>query len=84
MPYIKPNERLYYEPHCPPANHPGVLNFQITCLIKKYLEFYGPLCYDVINDVVGAIEGAKLEFYARQARPYEDKKIEENGDVYND
>lgn len=30
----------------------------------------------------GALRGAQLEFYARVARPYEDKKIIENGDVY--
>lgn len=81
MPYIKPYDRDFYEPHCPRASTPGELNFQITCLIKKYVG--NSLCYDYINDVLGALEGAKLEFYARVARPYESDKIEENGDVYD-
>jgi hypothetical protein len=38
--------------------------------------------YQSINDVLGALEGAKLEFYRRIAAPYEDTKIQENGDVY--
>jgi hypothetical protein len=80
LPYIKEHERDYYEPHCPKAKNPGQLNFQITCLIKKYLG--DSLNYDYINDVMGALEGAKLEFYRRVAAPYEDEKIKINGDVY--
>lgn len=33
------------------------------------------------DDVVGALRCAWDEFYARKVRPYEDLKIEENGDV---
>lgn len=68
-------------PICLPARTPGELNFQITCLFKKYIQRKG-LNYDTINDIVGATEGAKLEFYSRVARPYEDTKIQQNGDVY--
>jgi len=32
--------------------------------------------------VIGALEACKLEFYRRAVVPYEDKKIKENGDVY--
>ena len=81
MPYIAEALRDYYEPHCPPAEVPGQLNFQITCLIKQYMS-NRPLDYQTINDVLGAIEGVKLEFYRRIAAPYEFQKIEENGDVY--
>lgn len=38
--------------------------------------------YQDINDIMGAIEGAKLEFYRRIAAPYENEKITENGDVW--
>jgi len=31
---------------------------------------------------VGVLECAKMELYRRVAAPYEDKKKEENGDVY--
>jgi hypothetical protein len=37
-----------------------------------------------VNDVVGALDGAKAEFQRRVVAPYEDKKIRENGDVYPD
>jgi hypothetical protein len=59
----------------------GELNFQLTELIKNYLEYHG-LKYRTISDIVSALEGAKLEFYRRVAAPYEDTKIKENGDVY--
>lgn len=60
---------------------PGELNFAITCLINSYIRTHG-LGYQHINDVVGALEGAKLEFYRRIVAPYEDGKIRANGDVY--
>ena len=86
MPYIVPELRDYFEPNCPSAEKPGELNFQITCLINKYLKHKGfkhnGLNYDTINDILGAIEGSKLEFNRRIAAPYEDGKIESNGDVY--
>jgi len=64
------------------ANGPGELNFLITSLCVEYVVQWG-LSYQTVNDIVGALEGAKLEFYARAARPYEDRKIKENGDVYS-
>ncbi len=59
----------------------GELNYAITEIIKSYFERKSGN-YQAINDVVGALEGAKIEFYRRVAVPYEDEKIEENGDVY--
>ena len=53
----------------------------ITELLISYMETNG-LNYATINDIVGACEGAKMEFYRRVAVPYEDIKIAENGDVY--
>ena len=63
------------------AQDPGELNYQITRLLIDYLD-YNNLCYQTINDIMGALEGAKVEFYRRVAIPYEDEKIKENGDVY--
>jgi hypothetical protein len=80
MPYIKTSDRLDLMIGRPPQTA-GELNYQITLLLKKYLVDNG-LSYSKINDVMGALEGAKLEFYRRVAAPYEDKKIIENGDVY--
>jgi len=82
MPYIKQFDReQLHNPDCirEPVNS-GELNFLITLLIKDYYNCKP--CYQSINDIVGALEGAKLEFYRRVAAPYEDTKIKENGDVY--
>jgi hypothetical protein len=60
---------------------PGELNYMITLYLKEDIEKHG-LSYQSINDIVGALEGAKLEFYRRVVGPYEDTKKELNGDVY--
>jgi len=59
----------------------GELNFAISKIIAVYLSNNGTQ-YRTINDILGALEGAKLEFYRRVAVPYEERKIEENGDIY--
>jgi hypothetical protein len=63
------------------ATTSGELNYQITALLTKYLQYNG-LTYRSINDILGALEGAKQEFYRRVAVPYENEKLVENGDVY--
>ena len=81
MPYITEARRQYLSTDGSWPGVAGELNYMITKLCKDYFEFHGP-SYQAINDIVGALEGAKLEFYARVARPYEDEKIKQNGDVY--
>ena len=60
---------------------PGELNYLVTNLINTYLASKGE-SYQTYNDIMGALEGAKLELYRRKIAPYEDKKIKKNGDVY--
>jgi hypothetical protein len=82
MPYIHQDDRLLLELNgSSHARSAGELNYLITTLCVEYLNTNGKN-YQHINDVVGALEGAKLEFYRRVAAPYEDLKIKENGDVY--
>lgn len=72
---------MYLRPVTPVVpSGPGDLNYQFTCLIVDYIKCHG-LSYQKINDVIGALEGAKLEFQRRIVGPYEDTKIEANGDV---
>jgi len=52
-----------------------------TWLCKKYLDKKNRN-YQHFNDCIGALEGCKLEMYRRQIANYEDKKIEDNGDVW--
>lgn len=81
MPYIKQEDRvaLYFEPSDTPQT-PGELNFVITSIAHRYIQEHGQT-YGVFNSVIGALECAKMELYRRRVAPYEDKKIEENGDV---
>ena len=60
---------------------PGELNWAITDTVDNYLKENG-LSYKTINDIVGALECAKIEFYRRIAAKYEDTKKVLNGDVY--
>lgn len=89
MPYISQTSRSGFE--VGPEGHgegiylgaqnPGELNYLFTLLAIDYVYRNGKN-YQHINDVLGAFEGAKMEFYRRMAAPYEDTKIEQNGDVY--
>lgn len=80
MPYIKQSER---------SNRPlvhnqqaGNLNYTLSQEVDRYLWENG-LSYATLNNVVGVLECLKLEVYRRIAAPYEDKKLEENGDVFH-
>jgi hypothetical protein len=60
----------------------GELNYLITTLVDDFLLDKGK-SYASINEAIGALECCKLELYRRVAAPYEDEKIDQNGDVYN-
>jgi hypothetical protein len=80
MPYIKQLQRDVLRTLGVPETS-GELNFKLTTQAILYVTHHG-LSYQSINDVLGALEGAKMEFYRRVAIPYENGKIKENGDVY--
>ena len=85
MPYIKNTDRSRLDPLINSVRQnqietAGELNYAITCMIIEYFKSNNN--YQGINDIVGALEGAKMEFYRRAVAPYEDNKIDENGDVY--
>jgi hypothetical protein len=65
------------------ATSPGELNYLITRVLIDHWN-RGQQNYQVINDIIGALEGAKLEFYRRIVVPYEEQKIDTNGDVYEE
>jgi hypothetical protein len=80
MPYIKHDARVRLANTIAPADT-GELNYILTGVVNEYFYRKGHH-YKTINDILGALEGAKLEFYRRVVAPYEDTKIKENGDVY--
>lgn len=57
----------------------GDLNYTITRLIDSA---YPAKRYRHMNEIVGVLECAKMEFYRRIASPYEDQKIYDEGDAY--
>jgi len=94
MPYILQSQRQRLDPAiaeleiilcdlCEPKGGPdvaadGMLNYIFTRLLQG-----GPLqSYVSLERAVGCLECCKLELYRRVAAPYEDKKAEENGEVY--
>lgn len=58
----------------------GELNYAITKLIHHYINKNNKK-YDTLNDAIGILECAKLELYRHIVGPYEDTKIDLNGDV---
>lgn len=55
----------------------GMVNYVITKMLHAF--FTGK--YVRYERGIGCVEAAKLEFYRRAVAPYEDVKVEENGDV---
>lgn len=87
MPYIEQAVKKVFdrvlntiETEANPAS-PGALNYLITKIVLLYLG--DNPSYNDYNDITGVLECAKLEFYRRAISSYEDKKIKENGDVYD-
>ncbi len=81
MPYIKKERREAILAGADPQDA-GELNFAITVVVDNYIRNKGGIRYAHLNEAVGALECAKLELYRRLAAPYEDTKIQEAGDVY--
>lgn len=85
MPYISQEQKEVLSTAEDPfkaMEGPGDMNFVISTILNEYIKDKG-LSYSTINEVIGILECAKLELYRRIAVPYENKKIAENGDVYN-
>lgn len=81
MPYITKMDRSDIDDGASPETA-GELNYLITTLVDDFLLDKGK-SYASINEAIGALECCKLELYRRVAAPYEDEKIDQNGDVYN-
>jgi hypothetical protein len=81
LPYIDQEARKRIGLYRESPKTAGELNYLITNLLLDYYRNRGAR-YQQINDVLGALEGAKHEFYRRIVGKYEDQKIKENGDVY--
>lgn len=84
MPYIVPARREWWDKKrigLPLEISPGEINYVITRIVLQYVQERGQ-SYQTICEVTGVLENVKQEFYRRYAAPYEDSKIQTNGDVY--
>jgi hypothetical protein len=84
MPYIKDREKysLFLSVlKDTKIENSGDLNYLITKLINRYIKIHGER-YQFYNDILGALEGSKLETYRLQISEYENVKKAENGTVW--
>lgn len=84
MPYIKQEDRESIEPFIKMllmgTYSDGELNYIITKLLLSQLEKRG-LNYQNCNNLMGVLTCCQLEMYRQLIGPYEDTKINSNGDV---
>ena len=90
MPYIKLEDRKMYDEAIEQLgreldgvavfDEPGHLNYIIFALVRRMLQME-PIGYARLNAIIGALECCKAEIYRRIVAPYEDEKIDQNGDV---
>lgn len=80
MPYIRSlTRRKGLETVAVPTDV-GELTCALTIRVLQFLPAHP--CFEDYAEALGALEATKLELYRRAIAPYEDRKIEENGDVY--
>ena len=56
----------------------GVVTYVLYKILK---DVYSNRNYETLSNAIKVLETTKLEFYIKVIRPYEEKKIQENGDV---
>jgi hypothetical protein len=81
MPYLEQSKKEALDTGLVLASDPGELNYILTKTILGYWN-RSARNYRALNDIMGALEGCKLEAYRRLISVYEDAKIKANGDVY--
>jgi hypothetical protein len=87
MPYISQDKRpeldriieplIEHLKALPEGEQDGALNYSITKILKRLY----PLKYFHLNRALGVLTSVTQEFYRKVVGPYEDKKIQENGEV---
>ena len=80
MPYIDKQQRDLIDLNSLSPETSGQLNYKIHLILEEYVKSKG-INYQTYNDMIGALEAAKLELYRRSISAYEDRKIKENGDI---
>ena len=86
MPYISQDERKMIKDdiskilvYVDEYTTTEMLNYIISVICHAACE--GREQYSRFNEIIGVLECCKQEFYRKVITPYEDKKIQENGDL---
>lgn len=86
MPYIDPIKRSKLDPLLAALSFEmrdaGELSYVITRLAQNQIRKFGNRSYLNMATVVGIMVLTVFEFVRRCVNPYEDEKIDNNGDVY--
>jgi len=85
MPYISSRDRYKFSEVTEAIldsniDNGGELQYLISELIAQFMADK-PHRYKTMNEVMGALNGANLEYYRVVVAPYEDKAIAKNGTV---
>ena len=84
MPYIKQGSRFMIDQEVESLagqiDNEGDLNYAIFKLLLSMTEEWGKN-YATLNRIKGVMSCCSDEFTRRVINPYEDEKIEENGDI---
>ncbi len=78
MPYIEEQDRADAATRLDTV---GDLTYALTALCEQYRTAHGDK-FQTFAEIDGALGCTGREFYRRVVAPYEDQKIELNGDVY--
>jgi len=83
MPYLKPEDKAWLAKHGP-MRKAGDLCYKLVLVCLEYADQQTKLVptFQLFNDIAGALWHSMMEIWWRMTRPYEDKKIKENGDVF--
>lgn len=83
MPYVDEHWRKVLDEGGTPQSV-GQLTYAVLVPVRKHLEYlsgFGEVRYADLAGVIAALDNAKEEFRRRVLNPYEDVKIEEEGDI---
>lgn len=82
MPYIKQEDRPAMDEVVDAMLEAGVqANGDLNYILYKFCKYYIPRRYNSIKNFCGELEECAVEIRRRLTGPYEDTKIDENGDV---
>ncbi len=82
MPYIKQESRLKMDEVVDAMVEAGVLaNGDLNYILYKFCKYYIKPSYNNYKNFCGELNECAAEIRRRMTGPYEDIKIDENGDV---